>query len=76
MIAEVEAEQHQEAAQASTGAAQLSRLRSIGLTIASVLANEVFFRSFQNRREVAGYLGLASSPRNSGSVSRDQGIQR
>ena len=76
MIAEVEAEQHQVAAEAATGATQLSRLRGIGLTIASVLTNEVFFRSFQNRREIAGYLGLASSPWNSGSVSRDQGIQR
>ncbi len=76
MIAEVEAEQVQAAEKAATGATQLSRLRGIGLTIASVLANEVFFRSFQNRREIAGYLGLASSPWNSGSVSRDQGLQR
>ena len=75
MIAEVEAEQ-QVAAETTTGASQLSRLRGIGLTIASVLTNEVFFRTFQNRREIAGYLGLASSPWNSGSVSRDQGIQR
>jgi transposase len=76
MIAEIEAEQHQVAAETVTGATQLSRLRGIGLTIASVLTNEVFFRNFQNRREIAGYLGLASSPWNSGSVSRDQGIQR
>ncbi|MGX5845381.1 transposase, partial [Mesorhizobium sp. ArgA1] len=41
-----------------------------------MLTNEVFFRDFQNRREVAGYLGLASSPWSSGAVSRDQGIQR
>jgi transposase len=76
MIAEVEAEQRQAAAETATGATQLSRLRGIGLTIASVLTNEVFFRTFQNRREIAGYLGLASSPWNSGSISRDQGIQR
>jgi transposase len=75
MMAEVEAEQRQAAAQA-VPVLQLSRLRGIGLTIASVLANEVFIRSFQNRREIAGYLGLASSPWNSGSVSRDQGLQR
>ena len=37
MIAEVEAEQHQVAAETTTGASQLSRLRGIGLTIASVL---------------------------------------
>jgi transposase len=59
MIAEVEAEQHQVAAETTTGASQLSRLRGIGLTIASVLGNEVFFRTFQNRREIAGDLGLA-----------------
>lgn len=29
--------------------------------IASVLKNELFFCDFQNQREVAGYLGLASS---------------
>lgn len=76
MIAEVEAEQGQAAEKAATGAFRLNRLRGIGLTIASVLANEVFFRAFQNRREIAGYLGLASSPWNSGSVSRDHGLQR
>jgi transposase len=76
MIAEVEAEQVHAAEKAATGAVQLSRLRGIGLTSASILADEVFFRSFQNRREIAGYLGLASSPWNSGAVSRDQGLQR
>lgn len=76
MIAEIEADQRQAAEQAAPGVIQLSRLRGIGLTIASVLGNEVFYRSFENRREIAGYLGLASSPWNSGSVSRDQGLQR
>ncbi|MFC1459432.1 hypothetical protein ACETIH_22585 [Microvirga arabica] len=50
MIAEVEAEQHRVAEPAA-------RHR---LAIASVLANEVFFGSFRNRREIAGYLGLTS----------------
>lgn len=36
-----------------------------------MLTNEVFFRDFQNRREVAGYLGLASSPWSSGAVTRE-----
>jgi transposase len=59
MIAEVEAEQ-KAVAQAQDGpAARLAQLRGIGLTFATVLGNEVFFRAFRNRREVGGYLGLA-----------------
>ncbi|WP_136622625.1 MULTISPECIES: IS110 family transposase [Mesorhizobium] len=76
MIMEVEAEQRQTAETTAPEIVQLSQLRGIGLTIASVMTNEVFFRDFRNRREVAGYLGLASSPWSSGAVSRDQGIQR
>jgi len=34
-----------------------------------VMADEVFFRDFHNRREVAGYLGLASSAWASGRVT-------
>ena len=76
MIAEVEAEQ-EAALEAEAGrAAQLVRLRGIGLVSATVLVNEVFFRDFRNRREVAGYLGLASSPWSSGRVRRDQGIAK
>ena len=41
-----------------------------------MLVNEVFFRDFRNRREVAGYLGLVSSPWSSGRVRRDQGIAK
>src|SRR4051794_41924931 len=74
MIAEVEAEQTA-VAQAQDGpAARLAQLRGIGLTFATVLGNEVFFRDFRNRREVGGYLGLAPSPWQSGGGRRDQGI--
>ena len=76
MISEIEAEQ-EEAVEAEAGdTARLVRLRGIGLAFATVLANEVFFRDFRNRREVAGYLGLASSPWASGRVTRDQGIAK
>lgn len=57
-------------------AAQLVRLRGIGVTLASVLGDEVFFRDFRNRREVGGYLGLTPSPWQSGGVRRDQGISK
>ncbi len=76
MIAEVEAEQ-KVAAEAEDGpAARLARLRGIGLTFATVLGDEVFFRDFRNRREVGGYRGLAPSPWQSGGVRRDQGIAK
>lgn len=76
MISEIEAEQEAAVEAEAGNAAQLVRLRGIGLAIATVLANEVFFRDFRNRREVAGYLGLASSPWASGRVTRDQGIAK
>ena len=76
MIAEVEAEQAAALDVAEGQAARLIRLRGIGLVSATVLADEVFFRDFRNRREVAGYLGLASSPWASGRVQRDQGITK
>lgn len=76
MISEIEAEQEEAVEFEVSAAAQLLRLRGIGLAMATVLANEVFFRDFRNRREVAGYLGLASSPWASGRVTRDQGIAK
>ena len=76
MIAEVEAEQKAVAEEEDGPAARLAQLRGIGLTFATVLGNEVFFRDFRNRREVGGYLGLAPSPWQSGAVRRDQGIAK
>ena len=76
MVAEVEAEQKAVMDAEDGHAARWTRLRGIGLTLATVLANEVFFRDFRNRREVGGYLGLAPSPWQSGGVRRDQGIAK
>ena len=74
MIAEVEAQQRQAMQQQTGTAAFLFRVKGIGPTVASVLADEVFFRDFKNRRELGAYLGLATSPWRSGSMVRDQGI--
>ncbi len=54
----------------------LAKLRSIGPEIASVLVGEVFYRTYDNRRQLGSYLGLTSSPFNSGAVTRDQGISK
>ena len=76
MVAEVEAEQKAVMDAEDGHAARLTRLRGIGLTFATVLANEVFFRDVRNRRQVGGYLGLAPSPWQRGGVRRDQGIAK
>lgn len=55
---------------------KLMRLRGIGPEIATVLAREIFYRAFADRRQVAGYAGLTPSPFASGDRSRDQGISK
>jgi transposase len=56
--------------------AALGRLKGIGPEIATVLGNEVFYRRFANRRQLAAYVGLAPSPYRSGGSGRDQGLSR
>jgi transposase len=75
MIRKVEAER--DAAHDNAGpVGMLTRLGGIAAISAHVLVNEVFHRAFANRREVAAYCGLTSSPYNSGAMIRDQGISR
>jgi hypothetical protein len=40
----------------------LCTIRGIGVNFASVLTREVFYRTFDNRRQIASYLGLAPTP--------------
>jgi transposase len=60
----------------STPAADLVRLRGVGPETAALLWLECFFRSFDNRRQVAAYAGLAPTPWQSGSVSHEQGVSK
>ena len=55
---------------------QLLHLKGIGAAISAVMAREVYYRQFGNRRQVAGFLGLATSPYDSGEMERSQGISR
>ena len=54
----------------------LMRLKGIEFEGASGLAHEVLYRTFANRRAVAGYVGLGSSPFKSGGIDHDQGIAK
>src|SRR5499426_3031394 len=56
--------------------AQLLLLKGIGPTGSAVMAREIYYRQFSNRRQVAGFLGLATSPYDSGQMERSQGISR
>ena len=55
---------------------RLVKLHGIGAEFATVLTREVFYRPFQNRRQVASYVGLAPAPYDSGDTKHDQGINK
>ena len=55
---------------------QLQRLKALGPAFSTTLVNEVFYKDFRNRREVASYNGLAPSPWKSGGIDREQGISK
>jgi transposase len=55
---------------------ELYRLRAIGPEFATVLVGEVFYRSFNNCRQVGSYIGVPPSPFSSGSTVREQGISK
>ena len=54
----------------------LAKLKGIGMVGGQGLVNEVFYRSFDNRRQVGSYSGLTGTPYNSGASERDQGISK
>ena len=64
------------AAQMAQRSELLLRLKSLGPAFTTTLTNEVFYKDFRNRREVASYVGLTPSPWQSGGIDRDQGISK
>jgi transposase len=64
------------AARSAAQAAALVRFKGIGQIGAVPLCREVFYRHFDNRRELGSYIGLTPSPYNSGSMRVDQGISK
>jgi transposase len=51
-------------------------LKSIGPVGGQELFNEVFYRSFDNRRQLGSYFGLVGTPYDSGESRREQGISK
>jgi transposase len=56
--------------------AALQGIRGIGNNFAAVLTHEVFYRSFDNRRQLASYVGITPMPYQSGGMDRDRSISR
>jgi transposase len=54
----------------------LRRLRGFGPEFSNMLVREVYYRQFANRRKVASYVGLTSSPFRSGGTEHEQGIAK
>ena len=57
-------------------AVKLERLKAVGEVGAVRLILELFWRRFENRREVAACVGLVPQPYDSGESHRDQGISK
>jgi transposase len=81
LIREIEAERDEAAAaepqdQTCRKIAALCRIRGIGENFAAVLTREVFYRSFDNRRQLASYVGITPMPYQSGNMDRDRRISR
>jgi transposase len=80
-LAEIEANSKEEVRAAAPGSAaaqikQLTDLKGIGVVSAQTLVHEVFYRSFDNRRQLGSYFGLTNSAYDSGASHRDQGISK
>ncbi len=80
-LAVLEANSRAEQRAAASGSAQaktvhLAQLKGIGPVGGQGLVNEVFYRTFNNRREVGSYFGLVGMPYDSGDSQRDQGISK
>ena len=54
----------------------LLRIKGLGPAFTGTLVNELFYKDFRNRREVASYCGLTPSPWRSGGIDREQGISK
>jgi transposase len=60
----------------SATALSLSRVRSVGIETADMLASEVFSREYRDQRAIARYAGLTGSPDESGARRREQGLAK
>jgi transposase len=73
---EAEAEAARGAQGAPARVQMLMNLKSLGPDTVAMLWTEAFYRSFDNRRQVAAFVGLAGTPWQSGSIDHEQGVSK
>ena len=61
-------------AEAAPVVQKLIELNGLGAETVAMLWTEAFYRSFDNRRQLAAFGGLAGTPWKSGSIDREQGV--
>jgi len=66
----------QQTASPAPAGRMLLDFKGIGAEFAAVLWLEGLFRSFDNRRQLAAYAGLAPTPWQSGSIDHEQGVSK
>ena len=68
------AQSDQRARDASARVEKLMDLNGLGAETVAKLETEAFCRSFDNRRQIAAFVGLAGTPWKSGSIDHEQGV--
>jgi transposase len=71
-----EAEAVQEAKRTPAAVEMLMDVRGLGADTVAMLWTEAFYRSFDNRRQLAAFVGLAGTPWQSGSIDHEQGVSK
>jgi transposase len=74
--AEAEAEAARGAQGAPARVQMLMDVRGLGADTVAMLWTEALYRSFDNRRQVAAFVGLAGTPWQSGSIDHEQGVSK
>ena len=57
-------------------ARMLMHLKGVGPESVAMLWTEALYRSFDNRRQIAAFVGLAGTPWQSGSIDHEQGVSK
>jgi len=74
-VAEAEAAPGVKSARSAPARVQkLMELNGLGAETVAMLETEAFYRSFDNRRQLAAFVGLAGTPWKSGAIDHEQGV--
>jgi transposase len=74
-VAEAEAAPGAKSARSAPARVQkLMDLNGLGAETVAMLETEAFYRSFDNRRQLAAFVGLAGTPWKSGAIDHEQGV--